>query len=126
MQQLSRQQSGQAAVTLQQLLMQPPAQRASNPLLRQQQSRQQLRELMRNQGNQNQRRKQSRDRTGNSETKVTNQAELTAGLITESLFYRLVVQRQVLSSGQNHLQRLLQVIHQGIQHLNNNNNNMCL
>lgn len=33
-QQLSRQESGQAAVTLQQLLMQPPAQRASNLLLR--------------------------------------------------------------------------------------------
>lgn len=116
-QQLSGQQSGQAAVTLQQLLMQPPAQRASNPLLRQQQSRQQLRELKRNQ---NQRREQSRDWTGNRETKVTNQAELAAGSVTESLFYHLVVQHQVLSSGQNHLQRLLQVIHQGVQHLNNN------
>lgn len=47
-QKLSRQQSGQATVALQQLLMQPPAQGASNLLLCQQQSRQQLGKLWRN------------------------------------------------------------------------------
>ena len=46
-QHFSRQQSGQAAVTLQQLLMQPPTQRTSDLLLCQQQGRQQLGELMR-------------------------------------------------------------------------------
>lgn len=50
-QKLSRQQSGQAAVALQQLLMQPPAQGASNLLLCQKQSRQQLGKLWRNRRN---------------------------------------------------------------------------
>lgn len=47
-QKLSGQQSGQATVALQQLLMQSPAQGASNLLLCQQQSRQQLGKLWRN------------------------------------------------------------------------------
>lgn len=48
-QKLPGQQPGQAAVALQQLLMEPPAKRAADLLLSQQQRRQQLRELRRNQ-----------------------------------------------------------------------------
>lgn len=110
MQQLSRQQSGQAAVMLQQLLMQPPAQRTSHLLLRQQQSCQQLRELLRNQEN----------RRG----RHTEPQEHYEHVQQRRFIYPLVVQRQVLSSGKNHLQSLRQVIHESIQHLSDMNNNM--
>lgn len=38
------------------------------------------------------------------------------------LFSHLVVQCQVLSSRKNRLQSVLQVVHESVQHLNNNNN----
>ncbi|TNN44784.1 hypothetical protein EYF80_045033 [Liparis tanakae] len=83
-QQFPRQQSRQTTVTLQQLLMQPPAQREANLLLREQQSRQQLRELMRKHP------RGQRRVSGHQRTKRTE------------------AMKKVLSSGQNCLQSFLQ------------------